>query len=97
MARAPKLSASQRRAMIDLLERFIMFCNLQSAMDGADAVSRQRLLQLRTAWWKGAVAADARNPKPLIPWELYRAMTWDDGEKTARTNLEALHEIEAAA
>lgn len=97
MARAPKLSASQRRAMIDLLERFILFCNTQSAMHGADAVSRKHFLQARTAWWKGAVAGDAGKPKPLIPWELYRAMTWDDGEKTARANLDALREIEAAA
>ncbi len=97
MARAPKLSASQRRAMIELLERFILFCNTQSAMVEADAVARQRLLALRTAWWKGAIAGDAGKSKPLIPWELYRAMTWDDGEKTARTNLEALREIEAAA
>jgi hypothetical protein len=97
MPRPKPLTATQRRDMIDLLERFILFCNTQSAIDGADLASRKHFLQARVAWWKGAVAVDSRKPKPIIPWEIYREMTCEDGEQTARTNLDALREIEAAA
>lgn len=97
MARAPKLTASQRRAMIDLLERFIMFCNTQSAMHGADARARERFTQLRAAWWCGATTRDSMAGRPLISRDFLAAMKRNDGEKTARTTLEALHEIEAAA